>query len=186
VTWNHSLEYPVLVDPQWELSATMTDERTHHTATLIGGTANPRIAVIGGFDDAGNPLDSIELYCPPEACGGTAAFTQLGVSLATPRGDHTETRLDVGTDRILVTGGRATRAPAAALASAEVLDLSNQGACSSPASVPMSVGRDQHTATSSVHRARCFVAGGEDATGTRTAEVTTPNARVRGRARARR
>ena len=175
VTWNHSLEYPVLVDPQWELSATMTDERTHHTATLIGGTANPRIAVIGGFDDAGNPLDSIELYCPPEACGGTAAFTQLGVSLATPRGDHTETRLDVGTDRILVTGGRATRAPAAALASAEVLDLSNQGAPVFVAGVgSMSVGRDQHTATSLGASGKVLVAGGEDATGTRTAEVYNP------------
>jgi MYXO-CTERM domain-containing protein len=175
VNWNDALEYPVLVDPQWETTAAMTDERTHHTATLIGGTANPRVLVVGGFDDAGSPLGSIELFCPAEACGGTAAFTQLGISLATPRGDHTETRLDVGTDQVLITGGRSTRASTTGLASAEVLDLSNQGALALVSGVsPMSVGRDQHTATSLGASGKVLVAGGEDNVAVRTGEVYNP------------
>jgi len=176
VAWDQDLSYPVLVDPEWTSAAVMSDERTHHTATLIGSGTTTAIAVIGGFDDSGAALSSIELFCPAENCGGTAAFTQLGITLATARGDHTETRLEVGTDNILVTGGRASRGATTSLASAERINLANQAAPALVAGVgAMTVGRDGHTATSlGAATGKVLIAGGEDNANSKTSSLFNP------------
>jgi hypothetical protein len=75
-------------------TAPMIEGREHTAASLL---ADGRVLVTGGYDGAGDPIDSAELFDP-----ATGAFTRTG-RMTAARADHTATVLADG--RVLVAGG---------------------------------------------------------------------------------
>jgi len=145
----------VLFDPTtgtFSPTGSMAAARGLDTATLL---ADGRILVAGGGHESwtgvqGAPfLASAELYDPK-----TGTFSPTG-SMATPREDHTATRLLDG--RVLVVGGDDTTGHG--VASAELYDPAS-GTFSATGS--MSTARGFHTATL-LADGRVLVAGGDDA-----------------------
>ena len=55
------LSYPVMIDPSWTTTGSMSTERSHHTATLL---PNGKVLVTGGSSNSFSRLNSAELYDP--------------------------------------------------------------------------------------------------------------------------
>src|ERR1700732_5031761 len=83
----------------WTPTGSMTNARTHHTATLL---ANGEVLVAGGLSNGGSPIgtsctSTAELYNP-----STGQWAATG-SMTITRGNHTATLLPNG--KVLVAGG---------------------------------------------------------------------------------
>ncbi len=86
---------PILLDPGWVASGSMSSPRHSHAVSLL---PTEGVLVIGGFNGlAGSTLSSCEIF---NVQSGTWTAT---ASLATPRRDHTTAFLDTGL--VLVAGG---------------------------------------------------------------------------------
>jgi N-acetylneuraminic acid mutarotase len=119
------LRYPLVVDPSWTATGSMTVARSGHTATLL---PSGKVLVAGGS------INSADLYDPQ-----VGTWSNTG-STSTSRRFHTATLLPNGL--VLVTGGvNSNNNP---LSSAEVYNPST-GTWSATAS--MNAGRFSHTAT---------------------------------------
>src|SRR5882724_5206691 len=103
------LIYPVLIDPSWVTTGSMSEARYGYTATLL---ASGKVLVAGGTGSDGRYLGSAELYDP-----ATGSWSSTG-SFFTKRGGHTATLLPSG--KVLVAGGNADFT--GALSSAELYD----------------------------------------------------------------
>jgi hypothetical protein len=110
-----------------------------------------KVLISGGSDRAGLPLTSGEVYDPEQD-----GFAVTG-GLNSSRIDHTATRLQSG--EVLLTGGvsDASELERHALASAEVLDPSDERF--TPTATPMAVERVDHTATL-LDDGKVLIAGG--------------------------
>src|SRR6266550_967039 len=86
------LRYPVMIDPSWTATGSLTTARYYHTATLL---SSGKVLVAGGFN--GGYPSSAELYDP-----ATGSWTSTG-SLTIARRLHTATLLPSG--KVLVAGG---------------------------------------------------------------------------------
>jgi uncharacterized phage protein gp47/JayE len=87
-----------LYDPNTRKStpvAPMSKARVHHSATAL---SNGKVVVVGGFDGAGVPLASIEIFD-----SATGNWTTSAASLGTAVGYHSATLLTDG--RVLICGG---------------------------------------------------------------------------------
>jgi len=122
-------EYPIVVDPGWSTTGSMTTARASHTATLL---PSGKVLVAGGQNGSGYS-SSAESYDPSS---GTWSATG---TMATARYGHTATLLPNG--KVLVAGGEGS---SGYLASAELYDPSS-GTWSETGSMTMA--RDGHTAT---------------------------------------
>jgi uncharacterized protein (TIGR03437 family) len=80
--------------PSWSLTGSLFRARGGHTATLL---ANGKVLVAGGYNDAGPPLNSEELYDP-----ATGTWRRAG-ALNSIRSGHTATLLPNG--KVLIAGG---------------------------------------------------------------------------------
>jgi len=121
--------------PSWSLTGSLFRARTGHTATLL---ANGKVLVAGGYDDAGPPLNSEELYDP-----ATGTWRSAG-RLNSIRFGHTATLLPNG--KVLIAGGvnRFFPPPVSGINSAELYDPAT-GTWSSTGNLTTS--RYGHTAT---------------------------------------
>ena len=152
------LRYPVVIDPSWTATGSMSTARTLHTATLL---PSGKVLVAGGVNSSGE-LASAELYDP-----ATGLWTATG-SLRTARKLHTATLLPDG--RVLVAGG--FNAGSFQLNSAE-LYYPALGVWDATGS--LGTARDFHTATL-LPSGKVLVAGGQDINGfpLGTAELYDP------------
>ncbi|MBC7880943.1 MAG: hypothetical protein H7Y37_06365 [Anaerolineae bacterium] len=92
------LRYPLVVDPSWTITGSMSTERYLHTATLL---PNSKVLVAGGGTQSGSGIsNSAELYDPQ-----TGTWSSTG-SLNIARYQHTATLLPNG--KVLVAGGVGT------------------------------------------------------------------------------
>lgn len=113
--------YPVMVDPSWTTTGSMSTARSLHSATLLKSGAEVHapwdgdVLIAGGFNYFNEPesLNAAELYHPP-----TRAFAMTG-SMKSPRHVHTATLL--GSGKVLVAGGYDVSA-GMGLSSAELYD----------------------------------------------------------------
>lgn len=88
VSWDDAqLSYPLIVDPVWLATASLTEARYWHTASLL---STGKVLVAGGFDTSAGPASTAELYDPV-----TATWAATG-SLATARFLHAATMLASG------------------------------------------------------------------------------------------
>ncbi len=92
IAWAH-VGYPLLVDPHWNATGSMSTIRVGHTGTLL---ASGKALMTGGSDSV-NGLASAELYDP-----STGTFAMTG-TMSVARAGHTATLLPTG--KVLVTGG---------------------------------------------------------------------------------
>jgi hypothetical protein len=143
VAW-HADDYPVLVDPEWSTTGSMTKKRWHHTATLL---SSGKVLVAGGHDDV-SYLTSAELF------DGVSSFAATG-SMTAIRGSHTATLLTSG--KVLIVGGTDGTAP---LDTTQIFD----GVSSFGASSSMGTAHIEHTATL-LPSGKVLIAGGRDASG---------------------
>ncbi|MFN7975359.1 MAG: kelch repeat-containing protein [Acidobacteriota bacterium] len=86
------LTYPLVIDPSWNPTGSMTTPRARHTATLL---QSGEVLVTGGSQNG--PSASCELYHP---ASGTWSVTG---TMSHPRDVHTATLLQTG--QVLVAGG---------------------------------------------------------------------------------
>jgi uncharacterized protein (TIGR03437 family) len=142
------------IEPSWSLTGSLFRARTGHTATLL---ANGQVLVAGGYNDAGPPLNSEELYDP-----ATGTWKSAGHLNAT-RFDHTATLLPNG--KVLFAGGlnrmSAGSPPGSVLNSAELYDPAT-GTWSNTGN--LNTGRSGHTATL-LPNGKVLVSGGGYYTG---------------------
>ncbi len=115
-------------------AATMATPRMAFTATPLN---NGKVLVAGGFDNAGNVLDSAEVYDPDEH-----KFIAVGNPMSDHRVFHTATLLLSG--KVLVTGG-ATNLSGDTTNSADIYDPASNSF--SVAMSPMDHQRAAHSAT---------------------------------------
>ena len=83
-----------VIGPSWNLTSSLFRARARHTATLL---PNGKVLVAGGYNDAGPPLNTEELYDP-----ATGTWRRAG-NLNSIRSGHTATLLPNG--KVLVAGG---------------------------------------------------------------------------------
>ena len=115
-------------------AATMATPRMAFTATALN---NGKVLVAGGFDNAGNVLDSAEVYDP-----GERKFVAVGNLMSDHRVFHTATLLSNG--KVLVAGG-ATNLSGDTTNSADIYDPATN--TFSAATSPMDHQRAAHSAT---------------------------------------
>jgi N-acetylneuraminic acid mutarotase len=152
------LSYPLVVDPTWSTTASMSTARLFHTATLL---RNGNILVAGGVNN-GVYFSSAEVYNPK-----TGTWSTTG-SMSTARIFHTATLLRNG--NVLVAGGVSSNGPNV-LNNAEVYNPKT-GIWSTTGS--MSTGRVDHTATL-LKNGKVLVVEGSDSNGVlSSAEVYNP------------
>lgn len=160
-----------LFDPNTGLftpTGSLSEGRVFHTATLLN---DGKVLITGGIQ--GLPpnttvLSEAELYDP-----NTGTFTTTMHAMNAPRQLHTASLLGDGT--VLITGGLADDA-AAALATAEIFDPSNQ--TFTVTTGPMATARYIHTATV-LEDGTVLVCGGGDGVGAvSSAEVYDPAAKT--------
>ncbi|WP_428263189.1 hypothetical protein [Haliangium sp.] len=78
---------------------TMQSPRSYHTMTRLGNELGADVLVVGGHDDAGQPVASVELYRPLRE-----AFEDVvGAALIVPRWGHAAVRMPGGF--VLIIGG---------------------------------------------------------------------------------
>jgi hypothetical protein len=142
VRWSGA-RYPLLVDPSWVATGSMTTGRNSHTATLLSSGA---VLLAGGNTSAGSYSSSAELF------DGVSAFAATG-SMTAGRANHTATLLPSG--QVLVAGG--SRGSGSSTTMAELFD----GAGTFTATGSMTMPREYHTATL-LSSGRVLVAGGFD------------------------
>ena len=87
-------DYPLLLDPGWRTTGSMTGDRAAHTATLL---SSGKVLVAGGMNTTMYSTASAELYDPK-----TGTWTKTA-SMKSIRVRHTATLLPSG--KVLVTGG---------------------------------------------------------------------------------
>jgi hypothetical protein len=84
-----------LYDPltgTWSLSGSLATPRYIHTATLLSVGPNAgKVLVVGGLDNAGNPLASTELYDPAGVSGGVTGTWTTTSNLVDARDNFTST-----------------------------------------------------------------------------------------------
>lgn len=169
ISYDTALPHPVLVDPDWQVTAVMATARTHHTSTsLDDGT----VLVAGGFDasNSGLAVAPTELLCPEtNICPGGVSFA-VGASMPNARGQHAETFLP-GVNKVLLTGGRDTRASNVASNVVSIFDVATGTFDSVPFS--LSAGRFGHSSTFLID-GRVLVIGGEDGNSPSSAQVYNP------------
>jgi N-acetylneuraminic acid mutarotase len=119
------LRFPLVVDPTWTVTGSMSTTRTGHTATLL---SSGKVLVAGG-----NSSGTSELYNPQTGTWGTTA------PMNTARANHTATLLPDG--KVLVAGGIFG---SSTFASAELYDPQTN---LWSATASMSINRYYHTAT---------------------------------------
>jgi len=136
--------------------------RARHTITAASADPFAPLYVVGGVDAAG-PVADIEVYDPQ-----TRTFAAAGIKLATPRADHTVTRLPTGL--LLVVGG--VDAAGAPVAQAEVIDPIKR---ITRVIATLRTPRSRHAATL-LPSGRLLVTGGLDAGGVpvTSAEIFDP------------
>jgi N-acetylneuraminic acid mutarotase len=158
------LQYPIVLDPSWTTTSSMTMRRGRHTATLL---PNGTVLVAGGFMmNNVTALNSAELYNPQ-----LGTWSNTG-SMAISRAGHTATLLPNG--RVLVAGGlnyNNSSGIGIVLSSAELYDPVSGSWSSIPS---MSTAREFHTATL-LPNGKVLVAGGSDSTTLNSAELYDPS-----------
>lgn len=98
VTWaGLSLDYPVLVDPNWTTAANnMSAARVEPTATAL---ASGKVLVVGGYSGT-TPLNSTELFDP------TTSTFAVAKPFVTARSTHTAVRTGSGaSEKVTIAGG---------------------------------------------------------------------------------
>jgi hypothetical protein len=140
----------------------MVHARAQLTVTAASDDPFAPLYVIGGVDATG-PVADIEVFDP-----ATEAFTAPGMKLATPRSQHTVTRLPSGL--LLVVGG--IDAAGAPIAGAEIVDPAARTVRSVAV---LNVARTGHAATL-LPSGRVLITGGIDADGATlaSAEIFDP------------
>ena len=140
----------------------MAHARAQLTLTAAGDGPFAPLYVIGGVDATG-PVADIEVFDP-----ATEAFSAPGMQLATPRSQHTVTRLPSGL--LLVIGG--IDAAGVPIAQAELVDPAARTVRSVAS---LNVARTEHAATL-LPSGRVLVTGGVDANGATlaSAEIFDP------------
>ena len=136
------LSYPLVVDPSFSATGSMSSARRDHTATLL---PNGKVLIAGGYNGSAY-LSAAELYDP---ASGTFTATS---AMSSARGDHTATLLPNG--KVLIAGG--TNGPLAAVNTAELYDPANG---TFTATALMSSARVFHTATL-LTNGKVLIAGG--------------------------
>lgn len=165
---------PSIEQGLWRGLASMSAERSRHTATLVQSGGRSMVLVMGGEDPSGNPLSSVELYDPD-----MNTWKELP-EMRTARSGHTATRVQADErEYVLVTGGEVEAGKPLDLV--ELYDVEHG---SSDKVDSMKVARQAHTATLLVG-GQVLVAGGESpdfgngASGVGgTAEVFDPKTRT--------
>lgn len=138
VEWTR-VTYPLLVDPSWVATGSMTIERMYHTATLLD---SGKVLVAGG-DGVSGSLSSAELF------DGTSTFAATG-SMSIVRYMHTATLL--GSGKVLIAGGNDNFD---AVSSCELFD----GTSAFTATGSLTIARGSHTATR-LPSGKVLIAGG--------------------------
>jgi len=116
--------FPVVVDPQWATTATMTLPRIQHQATLLD---DGRVLVTGGSTYVNAPA-----YSASEIYDETKGTFTAGPNMAVPRTGHTATLLLDG--KVLVAGGyRNDPAQYTYLSSVELFDPATNTFSAGPA-----------------------------------------------------
>ena len=146
--------------------ADMLVARSSHTITLL---SNGKVLVAGGFNTAGTPLATAEIYNPL-----SNSWTS-GVAMTRARGGHTATLLTKGANKgnVLICGGQALADPAATGGITNTCEIYSASGNSFSAAASMSVARMGHTASLMVG-GRVFVAGGMLCDGATHLYVYTP------------
>ena len=141
VAW-HGTGYPLLVDPSWTVTGSMTTARYRHTATLL---ASGKVLIVGG-NIGGVITNGAEFF------DGSSSFAATGW-MTTPRENHTATLLPSG--KVLIAGGNTDAA--LPLSSAALFDgigsFVNTGSMTAP--------RLEHTATL-LPSGKVLIAGGRN------------------------
>jgi hypothetical protein len=150
------LIYPVLIDPSWVTTGSMSEARYGHTTTLL---PSGEVLVAGGTGSDGSYLGSAELYDP-----ATGSWSSTG-NLSKKRSDHTATLLPSG--KVLVAGGNNTDG---VLSSADLYDPAT-GTWTPTGS--LATKRWGHTATL-LPSAKVLVAGGFNQGSLSSAELYDP------------
>ncbi|MEO8036712.1 MAG: kelch repeat-containing protein, partial [Acidobacteriota bacterium] len=156
-----SLVYPLVVDPSFSATGTMTTARVNHTATLL---PNGKVLIAGGGSGAGASLNTAELYDP-----ATGTFALTG-TMTGQRSFHTATLLLNG--KVLIAGGYDGADPAR-LNTAELYDPVT-GTFAATTGI-MNSTRQLHTATL-LQSGKVLIAGGMTAglASLNTADVYDP------------
>jgi len=152
VAWS-GVAYPVLVDPAWTATASMSTIRYDHTATLLG---SGRVLVAGG--SYASPVSAAELYDP---ASGTFAATG---PLNAPRVYHTASMLASG--KVLFAGGTGTGTGLVSIA-----ELYDPTAGTFTKTVTMAKPRWRHRATT-LSSGKILFTGGQGGTTSESAAET--------------
>lgn len=146
VRWPGHLSYPLLVDPQWQLTSNLLGQgRRRATATVLQpGNPASLVLIAGGFSTSGGALTSSELYHPL-----SRSFASTG-SLNAARGDHAaaslrNTSLTSAGSPVVVTGGR--QSLGGSLVSANVLEVFDPATGQWTVDAVAALPRAGHTAT---------------------------------------
>jgi len=151
VDWSdRDVRYPIVVDPTWTTTQSMSAMRFGHAAILLH---TGKVLVTGGYGFSGSYLASAELFDPD-----TQTWAVTG-AMKEARYNPTITRL--GAVAVLVAGGYVHTGTSSYLASAELYDPA-AGTWSTTGS--MGTGRSGHGAAL-VGNVEVFVVGGANASG---------------------
>jgi hypothetical protein len=160
VRWDRGLAYPAVIDPTWVATeGLMLEPRSRPAvAEVAPGSSTSVVLVSGGYDTAGDALDSAELYHPLHR-----TFAATG-TLVTARGGHSLTPLATipasGAPVPLLCAGGSDDEGGAGLASLEIYDPSSGEFVNEPKAT---AARVRHTATL-IANATVLIAGGRGAT----------------------
>jgi N-acetylneuraminic acid mutarotase len=138
------LRYPLVVDPRWRSTASMSTARVSHTATLL---QNGKVLILGGVGGSNTTIwNSAELYNP-----ASSTWSNTGSMCMARHHGHTATLLQNG--KVLIAGGFGNNGT---LSSTELYDPAT-GTWSNTGS--MSMARYQYTATL-LQNGKALIAGG--------------------------
>jgi hypothetical protein len=165
VAWRFRVGAGGVLDAPEALPAPMTQARSHHTMTRLGGELGADVLIVGGRDgaDPAGPVGQAELYRPLRE-----AFEPIaGAELARPRWGHAAVRMPGGF--VLVLGGVGPDpAPGAGGAPVPVSEMELydpvQGTFAPAGTLPAGAGLTDMTVTP-LPDGRVLLAGGRDAAG---------------------